>query len=131
MKPTPRDRRLLLLYGITEDEYGRVLAHQGGRCAVCRREPKRLKLAVDHAHGDGLTRGFLCMACNKALAYLRDDPDAARRAAQYLVFPPAAAALGYEVYGRPGRASRKWRTKRERRERMQFVAGRLKDLGYV
>lgn len=121
-KLTARDRRLLVLYGITSAEYDAVLRFQGGRCAVCRRLPKRIRLGVDHRHSDGLTRGFLCMRCNKALAYLSDDPDSVRRLGDYLDSPPVIEALGWTRYGRTGRSTRKWRSKKERCERMAAVA---------
>ncbi len=118
---TARDRRLLVLYGITVAEYDAVLAYQGGKCAVCRRPPKRVRLGVDHRHSDGLVRGLLDMRCNKAVAYLADDPASAVRLVDYLSLSPATRALGRKVYGRTGRSTRKWRSKRERRERLRAV----------
>jgi hypothetical protein len=128
-KPTARDIRLLTLYGITEAEYASVLAVQGGVCPVCERPPKKIRLSVEHRHSDGLVRGVCCWSCNKAIAYLRDNVARAERLAEYLGSPPAEDVLG-RVYGRVGRSTRKWRTKRERRDRMAFVAGRLTAFGY-
>jgi len=130
-RATARLRRLLLLYGITEVESDGVLHFQGGACAGCLGPPKKNKLSHDHRHRDGLLRGLLCMNCNKALAYLRDDPATAERLSLYLYNPPAKQALGREVFGRPGRSTRKWRTKRERREALARVAARLAELGYT
>jgi hypothetical protein len=129
-KPSARNVRLLTLYGITEAEYASVLAAQGGVCPICLQPPKRIRLSVEHRHFDGLIRGICCWSCNNAIAYLRDDVARAKRLAEYLCDPPAAYVLGY-VCGRVGRATRKWRTKRERRDRMVFVAARLVALGYL
>jgi hypothetical protein len=45
-----RARRLLTKYGITVAEYDGLLKRQGGKCAVCDRLPKKIRLAVDHDH---------------------------------------------------------------------------------
>ena len=49
-KERAADLRLQRLYGITLDEYNQQLKRQNGRCAICKRPPKRLRLAVDHNH---------------------------------------------------------------------------------
>jgi hypothetical protein len=59
------------LYGITGAQYDALLVAQDGRCALCRREPKGKRLAVDHRHSDGQVRGLLCpgdpYGCNVAV----------------------------------------------------------------
>lgn len=129
-KPTPRDRYLLLLFSIVGDEYEVVKAYQQGVCFICKKPPKKLPLAVDHRHSDGLVRGLLCMTCNKAVAYLADNAERAQRMLTYLTHCPVEQALGRKVFGRPGRVVRKWRTKRERNERLAWCKARLKELGY-
>ncbi|MFG2074882.1 endonuclease domain-containing protein [Nonomuraea maritima] len=44
-------------YGITEDDFERMLARQGGLCAICRAVPGAF---VDHCHRTGRVRGVLC-----------------------------------------------------------------------
>lgn len=61
-------------FGITIDEYERMLAQQDGRCAACKGEPGARALAVDHCHESGLVRGLLCHPCNTALGLLRECP---------------------------------------------------------
>lgn len=121
-----RSRGLIIKYGITAREYDAILEHQKGGCAVCSQPPKKTRLAVEHRHKDGLLRGLVDWQCNKAIAYLRDDWERARRLLKFLLNPPAAQALGREVFGRTGRVSRKWRTKREKAERMAALEKLLK-----
>jgi hypothetical protein len=58
-------------YGITQDEYLRMEASQGGRCAICGTEDKGKwqYLHVDHCHATGKVRGLLCVKCNTALGW--------------------------------------------------------------
>jgi len=132
VKTTARNRRLLTLYGITEAEYDAILAFQGGVCYVCEHPPVNLRLSVDHDHETGLVRGLLCWDCNKALQMIRDQVRRAYRLHCYIAMPPAVTALNTPYndgkrYGRPGRATRKWRTKREKLERLAWVEARLRD----
>ena len=65
------------------------------RCAICgepetavSRTGRPKSISVDHDHDTGRIRGVLCDRCNRALGYLRDNPDLLRRAADYLERPP-------------------------------------------
>lgn len=92
-----RASRLEAVYGITEDEYQRIYAAQGGCCYICRRAKGtgRKRLSVDHDHTTGYVRGLLCKPCNlNVIGHLRDDPAALRRGADYLTNPPAFAVIG-------------------------------------
>lgn len=62
---TARDRRLRRVYGISEATFNRMMKHQGGRCAICRRPPRSRSLHVDHDHSTGAVRGLLCFQCNR------------------------------------------------------------------
>lgn len=53
--------------GVTDEQYERLLAAQGGHCALCPNTPKTRRLAVDHEHRTGRVRGLLCHRCNRAL----------------------------------------------------------------
>lgn len=84
------DYRLRTVYGITRAEYDRMLALQGGRCAICRNQPRRYALAVDHDHQTGVIRGLLCVHCNhNLLGGAHDDVEILKRAVDYLLYPPA------------------------------------------
>ncbi|GAA4085937.1 endonuclease VII domain-containing protein [Nonomuraea soli] len=76
-----RNYKLKYLYGITEDDYERMLAQQGGLCAVCR---ENAGTHVDHCHSTGRVRGILCFNCNNGLGHFRDDLTGLALAAAYL-----------------------------------------------
>jgi Recombination endonuclease VII len=83
--PEHRDKRLRYIYGISLEEYGAMLARQGGVCAICKKKPDKGKvLFVDHCHVTGRVRGLLCGKCNSVLAFGNDDPDILRAAIAYL-----------------------------------------------
>lgn len=76
-------------YGITLDEYNRMLIDQGGCCAICgaregRSKAGGVRLHVDHDHATGKARGLLCGTCNRGIGQLGDDPARVRAAVRYL-----------------------------------------------
>jgi hypothetical protein len=85
-----KDRSLRALYGITIDEYDRLVAEHDGRCAACGAEPNpdgarpEQSLHVDHDHTTGAIRGLLCGRCNFTIGHALHDPDRLRRLADYL-----------------------------------------------
>ncbi len=73
--PIKRTSHLKTRYGITDDDYRRMLARQGGGCAVCKvTTPNNGKgnawFDVDHDHSTGKVRGLLCRNCNVTLGTL-------------------------------------------------------------
>jgi hypothetical protein len=88
-------RRLKNHYGMTLDDYNRILEDQGGLCANpgCFNEPPAdRRFDVDHDHGccpgekscGKCVRGLLCRRCNHALGLLHDDVKRVRGLADYL-----------------------------------------------
>ncbi|MFF7881065.1 endonuclease VII domain-containing protein [Streptomyces sp. NPDC020794] len=74
-------------FDITVEDYDRMLAEQGGVCAICSGPPEGSRwkqFHVDHCHTTGRVRGLLCGRCNRGMGYLCDDSEIALRAAQYL-----------------------------------------------
>ena len=76
-------------YGITPDQFDAMLSSQGGRCAICRKQPRgdwrnNKFLHVDHNHTTGRVRGLLCPECNTSIGKMNDSPEQLRRAAAYL-----------------------------------------------
>ena len=74
-------RRKLKQYGMTQEDYDNLLLLQGSVCAICFKPETaydpRLKLikrlAIDHSHETGNTRGLLCVRCNLTLGRLHED----------------------------------------------------------
>jgi hypothetical protein len=72
-------------FGLTVQQYDRILERQGGVCALCAASPTPgISLHVDHDHGTGDIRGLLCVRCNNALGLFREDPALLKRAARYV-----------------------------------------------
>ena len=81
-----RESHLRRTFGITQQEYDRQLAAQGGGCAICGRPPRPdISLQVDHHHGSGRIRGLLCFPCNNAVGQLREDLANVERLRAYLI----------------------------------------------
>ena len=64
--------QLMKKYGITPEDYDRMLAEQGGVCAMCGTDkpggPEHAEyFPVDHDHETGEVRGLLCFLCNRRL----------------------------------------------------------------
>lgn len=83
-KPTPesvRASKLRIKYGITPEKFDRMLAAQGGRCAICGTDKPRgrhNRFVVDHCHKTGVIRGILCSPCNYRLGVMGDTADGVR-----------------------------------------------------
>lgn len=70
-------------FGITPEDYARMLEAQGGGCAICgaTAEDNGRRLAIDHDHtccpGDRscgkCVRGILCSTCNIAVGYFEKE----------------------------------------------------------
>lgn len=93
---TNRRRLLSIKYGLTTDDYDKMLANQGSVCAICRnpetgvdrRTGKLWPLAVDHDHATGKVRGLLCRRCNQVIGTMEDRVDLMHAAIAYLDAKP-------------------------------------------
>lgn len=83
--PEGRRRCALRKRGLTTDDYDAMMKHQRGKCAICRKPPKKRRLAVDHDHHTDEVRGLLCAGCNVALGMFEDDVDTLKAAIWYLI----------------------------------------------
>lgn len=88
-----KDRTLRTRYNITLAEYNALLAKQGGVCAICKRSPGDMRLAVDHDHNccpdkkkscGMCVRGLLCSDCNGAIGMLQESVEVFTSALRYL-----------------------------------------------
>lgn len=61
-------------YGLTTEQYNKLVELQLGGCAICKQPCKvKDKLSVDHNHETNKIRGLLCQNCNVALGLLKED----------------------------------------------------------
>lgn len=72
-------------YGISVEDYNRMLEEQGGGCYLCGEAPQGRALDIDHDHITGKVRGLLCSSHNRAIGLMKDDPEMMLKAHQYLV----------------------------------------------
>ena len=69
-------------YGITRDQFFKILGRQGGGCAICSDHNSRL--CVDHCHATGKVRGILCLTCNFMIGHSREQIAFLEEGASYL-----------------------------------------------
>lgn len=75
-------------FGITEEQYDKMLADQQNCCAICKSsesgDKRSSRLSVDHCHSTGKIRGLLCSACNKAIGLMGESQEILGSAIRYL-----------------------------------------------
>lgn len=71
-KKCDADRKLIMRFGITLEEWDQLLKAQGNKCQICKRKPSKNKprFHVDHNHKTGEVRGLLCNGCNTRLGWV-------------------------------------------------------------
>lgn len=85
--------KLTYRYGISMEDYEKLLREQNGVCAICERSPDEVGvLAVDHDHRccptertcGSCIRKLLCTDCNISIGRFNDNVLRLERAAEYL-----------------------------------------------
>ncbi len=79
-------------YGITPEEFDKLVKQQEGLCAICKKPESARKLrseevrslAIDHCHATGKVRQLLCSKCNTGIGNFLDDPELLKAAIAYL-----------------------------------------------
>lgn len=80
-----RASRIAKCYGITIEDYARIINRQGGDCASCGDElDMGKKTCIDHCHRTGRVRGILCANCNFAVGHVKESAERARKIAHYI-----------------------------------------------
>jgi len=76
-------------YGISMQEFDKLLEFQKHGCAICNKPITKLskRMNIDHDHKTGQVRGLLCSGCNTGLGHLGDDIEGLKRALKYLENP--------------------------------------------
>ena len=86
-KNETRAARLRRKYGMTHEDYERLLKEQNGHCALCDKRPEQERyphLHVDHCHETGRIRGLLCNKHNLIIGQLGDTEEAISKVLDYL-----------------------------------------------
>lgn len=65
------------LYGLSTEDFDRMVSEQEGKCWFCKRVPE-YELVVDHCHTTGRTRRLLCIRCNSCLGWYEEFATQAR-----------------------------------------------------
>jgi hypothetical protein len=89
--PLRNKKNKLKKYGLSIEEYEKMLSSQNGVCSICNKEETRkgkngkvLPLNVDHCHKTGKVRGLLCHLCNVSLGGFQDSEEILLKAINYL-----------------------------------------------
>lgn len=81
-----RHQRWKFKFGLSPDDYNKMLREQNYCCAACGYRPTSTDrvLGVDHDHETGQIRALLCNGCNLALGHLKEDAERCLRLATYI-----------------------------------------------
>lgn len=74
-------RRLRYNYGLSREQYEKMIAEQKGKCALCNRA---VRLEIDHEHNSRHVRGLLCRECNLAVGCIEISGADPMNVARYL-----------------------------------------------
>lgn len=78
-------KTILKKYGLTLEDYGRMVKEQDHKCKICNKPFQSTKdCCVDHDHSSGKVRGLLCPQCNFALGAFKDSISSLEKAICYL-----------------------------------------------
>lgn len=81
MRERAKERR----YGITQEDFDKMLSEQKNMCKICNNEFKSTKdTHIDHCHNSNIVRGLLCNNCNMALGQFNDNTHNMDNAIKYL-----------------------------------------------
>jgi hypothetical protein len=84
IKNYARKNSVRYLYGLSFEQYEKMLKEQDGKCFICGGTPNR-ELDVDHDHETKEVRKLLCNRCNRLIAILEiGGLDVGRKAIVYL-----------------------------------------------
>lgn len=81
-----REMDLIGNYGISCEEYDKLLEKQNGVCAICGNpeKTKNKRLHVDHCHLTSKVRGLLCGKCNTGIGKFGEDTTVLEAAIRYI-----------------------------------------------
>lgn len=71
-------------YQVSDDKFDAMLKNQKDCCAGCGNPFGLKRIAIDHDHSTGMTRGLLCNSCNVVLGLSQENPETLRRLIRYI-----------------------------------------------
>jgi hypothetical protein len=86
----PRSAKSLEPYGLTVEDWKKMLTAQGGVCIICGKGGRTKHLSVEHdhtikkKHGVTVVNGLVCQRCNRALGAFEWDNEVLLRAIRYM-----------------------------------------------
>lgn len=80
----PNERYIMYKYGLTLEQYDKMLEEQNYVCAICQGLPGAKGFHVDHSARNGKVRGLLCGRCNSGIGMLQHAPRILAAAIVYL-----------------------------------------------
>ena len=88
-----RSRELRRRFGLSVEDYERMLKESGNVCAVCKQPETATtaqagtirRLAIDHNHTTGQLRGLLCFRCNSVVGKIEERLDLLDAIRDYLI----------------------------------------------
>lgn len=78
-----RRNHLKSKYGLTLEQYEKLLEESENKCAICEKSFDSCSPCIDHCHSSGLVRGLLCRKCNLNLHTI-ENKQYLRKALEYL-----------------------------------------------
>lgn len=90
-KEKNRNSTLLRKFGITIQQYNRMIKNQNNTCAICSKKETYKQhglikqLAVDHCHKTQKVRELLCHKCNIGIGMFLEDVSIIDKAKNYLI----------------------------------------------
>jgi hypothetical protein len=89
-------RRTLRAYGLTQEDWDRLITLQRDRCAICKTTKpggRGESWHIDHDRVTGRVRGLLCQNCNVGIGNLQHAPEIMMAAARYVAAHRSDAAV--------------------------------------
>jgi len=86
-----KDLSLKSRYGISLNDFNRLLKKQNSKCKICRlkevakaTQNKIKSLSIDHNHTTGKIRGLLCQNCNAGIGLFKENINLLKKVINYL-----------------------------------------------
>jgi len=85
-KESVKNQHLKSKYGISIEEYNKMLIAQEFCCSICESSFSSFKAApaVDHCHKSGAVRELLCSNCNSLLGFAKENEYTLQKALEYI-----------------------------------------------